>query len=122
MSVNTNVPFGESFLLFFLASSINMQSGMIQIQFGNETSDAASWLHRTAHMASSYMTSQIMQSLPPITLDRIKFETCAKCHFFAMSYRMIFNMAYLSYQVSHVEYWVGLRSDFQLDLSGSKVL
>ena len=87
------------------------------MQFGNESSATASRLHRTGHMTSS----QVTKTFTSITSRIIKIKPWAKCHYvcFEETYRLICNMTHLGHSSGQI-IWPGPRSDFQIDLIGSR--
>ena len=95
--------------------TIQMDTSMIQAQPLNGD------LH-TGHMTSSCMTSlQVTKTFTSITLHRMEIEPLARCHCVCLfkTHRMICNMTYLGTVPGQV-IWPDLRSNFLIDLSGSK--
>ena len=95
--------------------TIQMHTAMNQVQPLNGD------LH-TGHMTSSCMTSsQVTKTFTWITFHRIEIEPWARCHCVCLvkTHRMICNMTYLGHLSGQV-IWPDLRSNFQIDLSGSK--
>ena len=74
--------------------------------------------------SSSYMTSsQVTKTFTSITPHRTELEPWARCHcvYLAMKHRLICSMTYQGHSSDQV-IWPGLRSNFQIDLSGSKCI
>ena len=95
--------------------TIQMHTPMNQVQPLNGD------LH-TGHMTSSCMTwSQVTKTFTSVTLHRIVIEPWARCHWICLvkTHPIICNTTYLGHLSGQV-IWPDLRSNFQINLSGSR--